>query len=561
MNCAIKKHIIGELFIPLKTNLAVHNKNEYNDITVLLNQSYSNFRTILFQNELMQMFICLKIDTAQNETFNQFDSRGDFDNIAVRLNFSSEIVDQGDIHTKYIENGKFHLSLNKVNSDSSIKKRQYLKNEGVYIIEIEKQIIVPDYYLNSKLMLKVDMIDLGNKTQVQSQFNYLPCKNRMAFINQLSINNNDKSTLSFNENDEEVVLHTLYKEIRILRPLIISLSKQICINSNHSYVQLIMENITSALNYVDKSLKESLFLINQKQSDTNVKYVTYGFPIIINYLQIEKFQTKELSSYISSFFLEKIMNVVDIQPRDHFPIIIQPGEIYNMTIDINTSNISFNGSRLKEEMIFTDNYFLNKKQNDSISSFTAFFSVFSKVASLGTTETQCSDVNKQHNEFTLETPILLYINCNSDIYKSISVGALMKWCYEYQNIISLYIHCNSSELALDKYFGWTFCVRNISSEVLDLHIEITYSMSEFKLNSLSYKRTKTECDDYFPELISEHKIYEIGKLEPNEEKEVIVNMIPLKSGIVPLQDIYIVNKITNNKCGITNKERIEIREL
>ena len=73
--------VIGEILIPLENNIDQKTSDhKYNDLSQLTNKTYKDFRSILFQGELLRFFLIAKIDTPQNNS--EF-----FDNLFVKFEF------------------------------------------------------------------------------------------------------------------------------------------------------------------------------------------------------------------------------------------------------------------------------------------------------------------------------------------------------------------------------------------------------------------------------------------------------------------------------------------
>lgn len=110
----------------------------------------------------------------------------------------------------------------------------------------------------------------------------------------------------YNELKEFTVIKTLFKEVKIIRPLFISKTKQIDISPDTSLLQIKVENITSSINFIDKGLKASRFLTTINEVDL----LNYGLSLVIKDIQILKEETvvdntttinvKSLEQYINN---------------------------------------------------------------------------------------------------------------------------------------------------------------------------------------------------------------------------------------------------------------------
>ncbi len=113
-------------------------------------------------------------------------------------------------------------------------------------------------------------------------------KNNLNFMNKDDYSLIDIFTTSiYNEVKEFSILKTLFKEIKIIRPLNISTIKQIDLNPEISLIEIKIENITSSINFIDRSLKNSKFLNIQKDVDI----VKNGIDLTLRDVQILKEET------------------------------------------------------------------------------------------------------------------------------------------------------------------------------------------------------------------------------------------------------------------------------
>lgn len=113
-------------------------------------------------------------------------------------------------------------------------------------------------------------------------------KNNLSFMNPSNYTLLDIYTTGvYNEVNEFTTMKALFKEIKIIRPLNITKIKQIDINPSISLFEIKLENITSKINFIDRSLKNSKFL--NVQSDCDL--VTNGINLSIRDVQILKEET------------------------------------------------------------------------------------------------------------------------------------------------------------------------------------------------------------------------------------------------------------------------------
>lgn len=65
MEYVIDVDIIGEILIPLENNLDKNNKT-YKNLDSLIEKNFTDFRSIIFQGEVLRFFLVLKIDSPNN---------------------------------------------------------------------------------------------------------------------------------------------------------------------------------------------------------------------------------------------------------------------------------------------------------------------------------------------------------------------------------------------------------------------------------------------------------------------------------------------------------------
>jgi hypothetical protein len=70
---------------------------------------------------------------------------------------------------------------------------------------------------------------------------------------------------------------------------------------------------------------------------------------------------------------------------------------------------------------------------------------------------------------------------------------------------------------------------------------------------------KTSIDD-IPTILSETKLQEIGKINPNEEKLIELRFLPLKIGFNNLPPFYLKDKTSSKKFFFVHTNKININE-
>lgn len=89
--------IVGEIMIPLENNLeGGKNKdiNKFMRLDSILSQNYKDFRSILFQGELLRLFVVIKLDANSSMNVNEL-----MENLYVKFEFDPS-CDQNEIELK-----------------------------------------------------------------------------------------------------------------------------------------------------------------------------------------------------------------------------------------------------------------------------------------------------------------------------------------------------------------------------------------------------------------------------------------------------------------------------
>lgn len=143
----------------------------------------------------------------------------------------------------------------------------------------------------------------------------------------------------YNDVTEFAILKTLFKEIKIIRPLNITKIKQLDLNPEISLIEIKIENITSSINFIDRSLKNSKFLNAGKETDI----VTFGIDLSLRDIQILKEET---------IILNKTVLYFKNQEQSKFGLNKESINLENINFDV-INNVNKINSRLNY------NFFLN----------------------------------------------------------------------------------------------------------------------------------------------------------------------------------------------------------
>jgi hypothetical protein len=150
----------------------------------------------------------------------------------------------------------------------------------------------------------------------------------------------------YNDLKEFSIIKTFFKEVKVIRPLCISKTKQIDLSPDTSLLQIKIENITSSINFLDKSLKLSKFLNTNVDND----FLNNGMSLTIKEIQIIKEETsidnkttinlKNLEQSLSNEMIP-LNNISFILLNQKFPIEIKPGEEVLIIIKVNKTTFNF----------------------------------------------------------------------------------------------------------------------------------------------------------------------------------------------------------------------------
>jgi hypothetical protein len=416
--------LVGEIAIPLENNVGDKSTPSFLKLETVLEKNFMDFRSILFQGELLRLFVIIKLDPSTMNSTNDNSSmnmRNFVDNLHIKFEFDTSCDDKeiellenntnisiqpnnpnSNLNSKHQfqrsnTNTPMNDTLNNVNlmstpisiyqnidqdNDSStimaeidknvcndlfslqrsslfnhlhvntgkpqqntghynyknlnydiISRRLFLEDKNIAILEVIRHITVPNKFLNKNLILKLN----------------IQKKNPNDYLNKLSMSEIFTSGI-YNEVREFTIIKTLFKEVKIIRPLYMSKTKQIDITPDTSFLQIKVENITSSINFIDKSLKLSRFLAKLNSENEEVDVVNYGISLTIKDVQILKEETvvdkkttinlKSLEQYIKNDTIP-LNNIHFTLLNNEFPIEIRPGEEVVLMIKVFKSSFIY----------------------------------------------------------------------------------------------------------------------------------------------------------------------------------------------------------------------------
>ena len=338
MDLLLDFNINGEVLIPLENSNFLSDKKEvtYKD---LYECSYNKFRNVLFQGELIKFYILLKSQNIEETKIKPF-----FENLFFKIEFESTSginlnEETQSIFSKKEEmektlNDLFTTNTEKINEKNyeyeNIERKVYDEESQIELYEVYKQIIVPKSLINNQLIMKLQILT-KNEDAIDFKENsdtYLYYKTG-HFVNVQNFK----------------ILKTLFKEVKVVKPLKISETKQIDLTLDTSLLQIKIDNITAQTEYEDLSLKNSKFL--KKSGDLVKDKFHFGNDIIINEIEIledettiDEKETDKISlvkKYLKkkNSLMQKDINFKLLE--NNLPLKMKPGEDYCLSVKVNKS--------------------------------------------------------------------------------------------------------------------------------------------------------------------------------------------------------------------------------
>ena len=323
-------NIKGEIFIPLENSNFLNGKSDitYKD---LYETSYTDYRNVLFQGEIIKFYIVLKSDDPEKEK-----AKSLLDKLFLKIEYESADINEEDDENdadaqkeKLMNsmNDLFSIDTDKLNEKDyeyeKINRKYYDEEANLEFYELFKQISVPSDILDKNCLIKLQLM-IKSENESGSKKHKLTA---LDYFNSGFIVNTNKYK----------ILKTLFKEIKVIRPLTISETKQTNLTLDTSLLQKKIENSTADINFVDNSLSNSKFLKNEKNLDITEKK---GFDITINEIAILQEETSinesKTNEDAKDFFKKKCqMNDLNFVLLDkNMPKIIHPGEEYIITLKV-----------------------------------------------------------------------------------------------------------------------------------------------------------------------------------------------------------------------------------
>ena len=325
-------NINGEVLIPFYNSSFLSSKNSPVSVKDIRNSSYSDFRNVLFQGELIKLYILLKPDNIEKEKIKSF-----LESLFFKIELESTSISNTDSNDKekILEstlNDLFTINTEKIDEKNSeydnIVRKEYDEETQTELYEIYKQIIIPKNFLGLQLIMKLEIL---TKNEDMIEFE----ENSDTFLYY--------KTGHFTNEEKFKTLKTLFKEVKVIKPFNISDTKQTDLTMDMSLLQIKIENIAGENCYEDTSLKNSKFLKKVEGEENNKKSMMTNF--IINEIEILEDETSvdERETEKINFVKKYLMNKNSLMQKSmnfklmerNFPIQIQSGEDYMLSVRVN----------------------------------------------------------------------------------------------------------------------------------------------------------------------------------------------------------------------------------
>ena len=336
MDLMLDFNISGEILIPLENSNFLSDKTEvtYKD---LYECSYRQFRNVLFQGELIKFYILLKSSNIEQEKIKQF-----FENLYFKIEFEStgqinsnekQLLEDKDRIEKNVYD-LFTTNTEKINEKNyeyeNVERKNFDEDSKIELYEVYKQIVVPKNLLNEQLIMKLQIL-----TKNEDAIDFKENSDTYLYY----------KTGHFVNVQKYKILKTLFKEVKVIKPLDISDTKQIDLTLDSSLLQIKIDNITGNSEYEDLPLKNSRFLKKFDKNEEKEEKFHFGNDLVINEIEILEDETTidEKETELLDVIKQYIMKKNSLMQRDinfkllekNLPVRISPGEDYSISVKVN----------------------------------------------------------------------------------------------------------------------------------------------------------------------------------------------------------------------------------
>ena len=559
---------VGEILIPLEDTIN-NNDNKF-DVEKILGCNYCKFRKIIFQNENLRFFVLLKTENKILKII---------ENSNVKIEF--KLIEENDENN----NKNNEKIIGNFYSNFCFDNKLILKNkkflfENLLIFEYEIKSIFNENILNKNVNMKISY------------------EKKNFFLEKIEF-----SELFFYSDvlNKKNIIKTINKKIKIIQPLKIIKIKQFDINPNLSLINLKLINETLNINYFDDSLKNSNFLNfieNDFDFEKNEKII-FGIDFIIKDILFNKNNTKidykmrlNLDNYEEFINKEKIFvpkNFLNFQLLNkNFPFILKAGEEFNISLKIkkNFMNLNFSEKILnysKKENVFNNikNLFHenNKNNNENFSNSSnsmikyeknnekymsqnlkSKFKIFPKISkkrkdfleeNINTKKTfKDKKIISELIKINLESPFLILLNSNKKL-ENFQFKVILKWKTDIDNKINIKFIILEEKIINFKFFQTKLIFKNLDKKPSEFSLIFHNSFEDLKIDN-NYLN--------LPDLLSEFKNYEIGLINPEKEKELILRFFPIKINYLNFPTFNVIEHLSNKNYFVLFSNKIFVNK-
>ena len=560
---------VGEILIPLEDTIN-NDSNEF-DVDNILNCDCFKFRKIVFQNENLRFFVLLKSEKKILKIIEKL-------NVKIEFKLIEENDENNNNNNKINEKIIGNFYSNFCMNELILKNKKYLK-ENLLIFEYEIKSIFNENILNKNVNMIISY-EKENFSFEKIDFSEL------IFYNEILNKKN--------------IIKKIKKRIKIIQPLKIIKIKQFDINPNLSLINLKLINETLNINFFDFSLKNSNFLNfieNDFDFEKNEK-IFFGIDFIIKDILFNKNNTKidykmrlNLDNFEEFINKEEIFvpkNFLNFQLLNkNFPIILKAGEEFNISLKIhknflNLSEKIFNYS--KKENVFNNikNLFENNNNNNENNFFSnssnsmiklekntekymsqnlkSKFKIFPKISKK---RKDFLDENFNKKKITkdkkiitelikinLESPFLILLNSNKKI-ENFQFKVILKWKTDIDNKINIKFIILEEKIINFNFFHTKLIFKNLDKKPSEFSLIFHNSFEDLKIDN-NYLN--------LPDLLSEFKNYEIGLINPQKEKELILRFFPIKINYLNFPTFNVIEHLSNKNYFVLFSNKIFVNK-
>ena len=545
----IKSCLQGEILIPLEN---IYNSEYHSDIynphknkininnnklilKNILNYDYKSFRSIVFKNEFIHFYLIVHFEEEENNNINtkkfslNINELSDYiqNNCSINIQYSKVYEEtKENEETKESENNNNNEDISFTFEEN--KNIKYINNGILVKNEIleDKNIII--YELYSKIKLKEGNSNNINNKNIEMNITITTNKNHNSYSN---LDINDIHIINYlniyeNENNlvKKYILLNINKILSVTNPLNILRIGQVGCGNNKYLLSLKIENITYKINFLDKSLKNSIFLKKNNIPSDEFLYNEFSITITDIYINGDKTSIEDLI-FINFLKFEqerKINEKYEINSKklkfnliNHkFPITIKPQEIFNLLINI---------EKQYDYLMISDNLSKKDKKNNQIN---------------------------QLANLTLRTPICLNILSNKPINNLIWSFSI-KWKDEFNNKLNIYFKIENGDtnynngIKLYHFFKVFFIISKLHKEKVKFEFRFNNSYDEFNLDVNLIREKKSAIGDGLPDIFPEKKMIPVEMKENEFSKIIEMRYIPVRTEYIELPPFEIFDCLLN----------------